>query len=156
MKPTTREWLNFAEKDLVSCERILDDEFLTNIVAFHAQQVVEKSLKAVIEEYELGFIRTHDLLRLAETVRSHLPFTLDDEMIATLNEVYINSRYPGEFGLLPHGNPSIEDAEHFAQFARCLFDQLRNAFTQSDRTAEADESTDTNENHAAKRKSLSE
>lgn len=146
MKPTTREWLHFAEKDLVNCERILTDEFLTNIVAFHSQQVVEKSFKALIEEYGLGFIRTHDLIRLAETVRSHLPFTLDDEMIATLNEVYINSRYPGEFGLLPHGNPTTEEAERFSQFARRMFDQIQSVLAQSAQTAVADEHTDTNEN----------
>ncbi len=124
MKLTTREWLNFAQKDLVNCERILRDEFLTNIVAFHSQQAVEKSFKAIIEEYDLSFIRTHDLIRLAETVRPRLPFGLDDEMIATLNEVYINSRYPGEFGLLPYGNPTTEDADRFHQFARNVFDQV--------------------------------
>jgi HEPN domain-containing protein len=85
MKPTTHEWLNFAQKDLANCERIPHDEFLTNIVAFHSQQAVEKSFKAIIEEYEIGFIRTHDLIRLAETVRPQLTFTLDDEMIATLD-----------------------------------------------------------------------
>lgn len=139
MKLTAREWLNFAQKDLVNCERILDDAFLTNIVAFHSQQVVEKSFKAIVEEYGLGFIRTHDLLRLAETVRAHLPFTLDDNMIAILNEVYINSRYPGEFGLLPHGNPSTEEAESFYQFARNTFAQIQNLLAQPAASPESEE-----------------
>jgi HEPN domain-containing protein len=52
MRATTRDWLTFAQKDLVNCERILDDEFLTNIVAFHAQQALEKGFKAIIEEFE--------------------------------------------------------------------------------------------------------
>jgi HEPN domain-containing protein len=124
MRPTTREWLTFAQKDLVNCERILGDAFLTNIVAFHAQQAVEKSFKAIIEEYEIGFIRTHDLIRLLETVRPHITFDLNEDMIAALNEVYIDSRYPGEFGLLPHGNPTVEDANEFYRFAQNLFEQI--------------------------------
>jgi HEPN domain-containing protein len=124
MKVTTHEWLTFAQKDLVNCERILDDAFLTNIVAFHAQQAIEKSLKAIIEEYELGFIRTHDLIRLSAIVRPHITFDLDEDMIATINEVYIDSRYPGEFGVLPHGNPTREDAERFYRFAQNVFDQI--------------------------------
>ncbi len=124
MKPITREWLTFAQKDLANCERILEDEFLTNIVAFHAQQAVEKSFKAVIEEYALKFIKTHDVIRLAEVVRPHLPFELDDELLASVNEVYIDSRYPGEFGLLPFGDPTLADAKLFYQFAKDLFTQI--------------------------------
>lgn len=58
MKPVTHEWLIFAQKDLAGCERMRGDDFLTTIVSFHAQQAVEKSFKAIIEEFELGFIRT--------------------------------------------------------------------------------------------------
>lgn len=124
MKPTTHEWLTFARKDLMNCERILSDPFLTNIVAFHAQQTIEKCFKALIEEYELGFIRTHDLLRLSALVGPYLTFELDDELLGIVNEVYIDARYPGEFGLLRHGNPSQEDAARFYQFARQIFDQI--------------------------------
>ena len=50
MKASTQEWLDFAKADLLNCERILDDEFLTSIVAFHSQQAIEKCFKAIIEE----------------------------------------------------------------------------------------------------------
>jgi HEPN domain-containing protein len=125
MRATTRDWLTFAQKDLVNCERILDDEFLTNIVAFHAQQAVEKGFKAIIEEFELGFIRTHDLIRLSEIVEPHIPFEFDENMLATLNEVYIVSRYPGELGILPHGNPTTEDAHRFYRFAQDIFERIQ-------------------------------
>jgi HEPN domain-containing protein len=42
----TKEWLYFAYSDILTCERILYDEMLSNIVAFHAQQAIEKSFKA--------------------------------------------------------------------------------------------------------------
>lgn len=55
MKLVTKEWLDFALTDLKNCEKIVEDKFLTNIVAFHSQQAIEKCLKAVIEEYEIEF-----------------------------------------------------------------------------------------------------
>jgi hypothetical protein len=45
MKPGTQQWLDFAKADLINCERILEDEYLTSIVAFHSQQVVENVLR---------------------------------------------------------------------------------------------------------------
>lgn len=40
MNATTQEWLEFANADLLTCESIIDNVALTNIVAFHAQQVI--------------------------------------------------------------------------------------------------------------------
>ena len=136
MKPITCEWLTFAQKDLASCEKMRDDDFLTNVVSFHAQQAIEKSFKAVIEEFELGFIRTHDLIKLYETVKNHLKFDIDLEMVKKLNELYISVRYPGEFGLLPYGDPTIEDATVFYDFAKGTFEQIQATLEQD---AENDE-----------------
>jgi HEPN domain-containing protein len=55
MKPITKEWLDRAKEDLDASLAIIPNEHLTNIVAFHSQQAVEKSLKGVIEEFEIGF-----------------------------------------------------------------------------------------------------
>jgi HEPN domain-containing protein len=54
MKEIAEQWLKAAADDLRVVARIAEDEDLTHMVAFHAQQCIEKSLKAVIEEYELG------------------------------------------------------------------------------------------------------
>lgn len=48
MKQLTREWFNAAEDNLITMENLLDNPILTNIVAFHSQQAVEKSIKAII------------------------------------------------------------------------------------------------------------
>jgi HEPN domain-containing protein len=34
------------------------------MVAFHSQQAVEKTMKGIIEEFEIGFVKTHNLERL--------------------------------------------------------------------------------------------
>lgn len=52
MNLIAKEWLESALMDLRSLEKIVDDAFLTPVVCFHAQQCVEKSLKAVLENDE--------------------------------------------------------------------------------------------------------
>ena len=51
------------------------------MVAFHAQQAIEKSLKAVIEEFDLGFIKTHQLERLFEIVKEHMEANIDHKIV---------------------------------------------------------------------------
>ena len=51
MKQTTKDWLSFAEYDLLSTKVLAQDDRLTNQVAFHCQQCLEKSFKAIIEDY---------------------------------------------------------------------------------------------------------
>ena len=64
MKFITSQWLESAKSDLSTIEAILSNDLLTHVVAFHAQQCVEKALKAVIEEYELSSKKIHDLVTL--------------------------------------------------------------------------------------------
>ena len=52
MKKITKDWLLSAESDLLLIKQILGQESLTHQVAFHVQQAIEKSFKAVIEEYD--------------------------------------------------------------------------------------------------------
>ena len=74
MKPITKEWLDRAKEDLDASLAIIPNEHLTNIVAFHSQQAVEKSLKGVIEEFEIGFEKIHNLERLLSVVQKKDPF----------------------------------------------------------------------------------
>ena len=88
MKPTTLEWLARATEDLAAAQVLLSRPDLTNVVAFHAQQAAEKALKAVIEELDLGFVRTHSLTRLYELVRLHYPVVGNMDMLDRLDSVY--------------------------------------------------------------------
>lgn len=45
----------------------------------------------------------------------------DDELIQLLDSLYIESRYPGDMGLLPYGKPTLEDAKEFHSFAKRIF-----------------------------------
>jgi len=113
----SRDWLLSAEMDLRSIERMLDEEFLAPVACFHAQQCVEKSLKAILEEKGVRPPKTHDVLRLYGLVSETVGLELDLRILQVLNDLYVDARYPGELGLLPYGRPSPDDARQFYEFA---------------------------------------
>lgn len=117
MKQSTREWLNSAGDDLITIENLLGNPVLTNVVAFHAQQPIEKSLKAIIEENGIVFIKTHNLQSLFLKIEEILPFSVNENIISELDRLYLDSRYPGDIGLMPYGKPTPEEAEIYFQEA---------------------------------------
>jgi len=125
MKKISEEWLKAAKDDLRTIEKIVSDEGLTHIVAFHSQQCMEKSIKAIIEEYGIGMVRIHSLGRLFEIVREHVSLDVDDVLIEMLDKLYIDSRYPAEYGLLPDGKPGLEDAEEFYNAAISVYEAAK-------------------------------
>jgi HEPN domain-containing protein len=123
MKQTTKDWLTFAEDDLLAAKALAPDDRLSNLVSFHCQQCLEKCFKAVIEEMDKPFIRSHDLIRL----QLHANVVLTDEEVALLgliNEVYIDSRYPGDLGLLPNGKPTKNEIAIFIKLCETIFRKL--------------------------------
>ena len=123
MKITTTQWLDFAKADLLTCESIINNNLLTNIVAFHAQQAVEKCFKAISEENGLNLPRTHDLTRLFSKLADNISFDIDLTLLQELDTVYTSSRYPSDLGLMPDGTPSKEIAEQFYEFANNIYNK---------------------------------
>ena len=123
MRAFTKEWLKASKDDLLTIEEIIDNPHLTHIVAFHAQQCVEKAMKAIIEENEIDIPKIHKLLKLYEKV-SFAVDGLDKDIMSVLDGLYIESRYPGDMGLLPHGKPTTNDAKEFYDFANGVFNKV--------------------------------
>ena len=42
-------------------------------------------------------------------------------MLARLNEIYIDARYPAAIGLLPGGIPTFEDAIQLLEYAKSVY-----------------------------------
>lgn len=124
-KEVAQAWLQASHDDLILIQEILHNEQLTHLVAFHAQQSIEKSLKGLLELENRDVPKKHDLLLLKNLV---LPWIgkMDEEILEELNELYIESRYPGDFGLLPSGKPTVQEAEHFYHYAKSVYDQIKN------------------------------
>ncbi|MCX7820780.1 MAG: HEPN domain-containing protein [Brevinematales bacterium] len=121
------EWLKAATDDLKTIEKILEDKNLTHIVAFHSEQAIEKSLKAILIYNKQEVPKIHSLIRLFGLCEKYLEFDLQDyqELIIKLDELYLDSRYPADFGLLPYGKPSQKDAFSFYEFAKKIFELAR-------------------------------
>ncbi|MBW1929153.1 MAG: HEPN domain-containing protein [Deltaproteobacteria bacterium] len=125
MRKITEEWLKAAQDDLMVIERIMDTEHLTHMVALHAQQAIEKSIKAVMEEKQIKVTKTHNLGTLFSKIKHSFPVMLDQDLLKTLDSLYLDSRYPSDLGLLPNGKPSLEDAQKFYQEARKFYESVK-------------------------------
>ena len=104
----TKAWLSKAARDLGAARYELqaDPPFVEDI-AFHAQQAVEKALKAFLTWHGRAFRKTHNLVELGEA-SSELDPSLEALLrrAAPLTEYAWKFRYPG----LPE-EPTAEEAE---------------------------------------------
>jgi HEPN domain-containing protein len=114
------EWLKSAESDIETIEEIIENGNLTHIVAFHSQQCVEKSIKAILEFYEINVPKTHSVLKLSKLAEGYFDIE-DKEMADELDKLYIDARYPGDFGLLPDGKPTLDKAATFYRFVKKIY-----------------------------------
>jgi len=125
MRPFAKEWLKAATDDIMIIEQIIRIEHLTHMVAFHSQQAVEKTLKALIEEYEIDIPKIRKLIKLNTILKEEINIQ-EIEILEKLDELYLDSRYPGDMGLLPNGKPTIEEAKEFYCFVQYIFDKVCN------------------------------
>jgi HEPN domain-containing protein len=119
-------WLQYASDDLKSAKVLLAEE-VYNIACFHAQQAVEKLFKAFIAAYSQPIPRTHNLIRLHKICEDLYSgkMELDIEKLILLNDVYIDSRYPADFGVLPSGQPGEKEASKVYACAKEITAVLR-------------------------------
>jgi HEPN domain-containing protein len=127
MKKSTKEWFDSAGSDLLLIKEICLNENLTHLSAFHARQAAEKAFKAIIEEFDPGFIKTHALETLYNTVKDRIQLKFDYDLLIILGSFYIDSRYPGEMGLLPNGKPTLKESKQFFNFAREIVEAAKTA-----------------------------
>lgn len=123
MKEITKSWYQFAQNDLSAAQKLLHDESLGQMVLFHCQQSIKKIIKAHLEENDIEVPKIHNLIRLNNLLPLHLrteeEFSI--ETLEELNSVHIDSRYPGDLGLLPSGYPTIKRVNSIYEKTTQLF-----------------------------------
>ncbi len=116
-----RAWLRKAELDLRAAEHERKaDPPLTADIAFHAQQLAEKSLKALLSWHDKAFRKTHNLVELGRECLNFVPEL--EEMLrraAVLTEYAWKFRYPGE----PE-EPSVEESDEALALARQVYEAV--------------------------------
>ena len=98
MQPHLEEaWraLQLADRDITAFHILnKEPEAHLSIVCFHAQQAVEKSLKAVLFSRRIEFRRIHDLIELTQLLRQHgIETPVADDLLGRLNPFAVTFRY---------------------------------------------------------------
>jgi HEPN domain-containing protein len=117
-----RQWVQKAEADWrVSRYLLGDSDFHGEGIVFHAQQAVEKYLKAVLIWHQVEFSKTHDIARLLVLVASCDPALAESlRDVVELTPYGAEYRYPGEY---PPVTPS--DAREAMEMADRVRAQVR-------------------------------
>ena len=92
-----QDWLMHAAADL-RYARLGQAEAgdLAGLIAFHAQQAVEKALKAVLVHHAADFPKTHDLAQLVELIQqSGVVWPMQLDPVLSLVPFATHARYPG-------------------------------------------------------------
>ena len=96
MKNETATWLRYANENLAVC-RLSLERGLLNACLQNAQQCIEKTLKAVIVEMDLGFRKTHSIQKLAvQLTAAGLNIGLSEDECDLIDAIYLPSKYPIE------------------------------------------------------------
>ena len=111
------DWMRQAYSDLAVARMIENKEIAPEILAFHAQQAAEKSLKALLILKQVEFPRTH-IIGVLINLCGEAGYPVHDlpGEIVTLSRYAVTTRYPGEADPV-----SREDAKNAALLADQVF-----------------------------------
>lgn len=110
-----RNWIARAESDLkIANDEMKTEDPVTDAVCFHAQQCVEKYLKAYLIFNQKRFMKTHNIAKLIELCKE---ISEDFESLYQINahnltDYAVEIRYGDEFYL-----PSVEETESAIKIA---------------------------------------
>jgi len=116
-----REWVVKAENDLKAAAQILKlaNECPTDTVCFHAQQCVEKYVKALLTVRGTDFPKTHDLEQLIALLPTREKPRLNIVEQRRLTAYATGARYPGS------GIISLTEARRAVTIARRVRREIR-------------------------------
>ena len=125
MNEVVRKWLVKAERDKGSARLELEATPSPNFDAscFHAQQCVEKLMKAVLIAAGAEAPKTHDLVFLAALVARIYPsWSWQREGLEALTRGAVRFRYPEEDAMRPDAEQAVVLCEALAPTLRALLE----------------------------------
>jgi HEPN domain-containing protein len=95
-----KNWIFRANEDIAVIENLFksEPELFASPICYHAQQAVEKFLKAYLVFHNIDFPRTHDLDFLLLECKKIDPLVFDIEL-DSLTDFGVSIRYPDDFYL---------------------------------------------------------
>jgi HEPN domain-containing protein len=125
-------WVEKARHDLYVVDKMLDDEESpTDVIGFHSQQAIEKSLKALLTAHGAKFPRTHDLEELIDLADPFLSQLSDfRETCAMITHFAVDVRYPDSMD-----DPVRDDVGNAAGDAWAIFRLIEKAVRRRDESS---------------------
>lgn len=99
-----RPWVELAEEDfkIATHEMEAGRDAPFGGICFHAQQCVEKYIKALLVLHAVDFPKIHDLEVLLGMVRAVAAPEMGVDDVLPLNRYAVEARYPGDWGIPTH------------------------------------------------------
>ena len=121
LRKQVEQWQRKAEDDFLVATDLLraHKRPFVSAVCFHAQQAVEKYIKACLVLHRIVFRKTHDVSELVALLPSQYAPDLAKEEQEQLSEYAVIARYPGEEERITFDD--AEEAVGIAQKARAYF-----------------------------------
>jgi HEPN domain-containing protein len=93
-----KNWLFRANEDILVIENLFGSEpkIFSSSICFHAQQAVEKFLKAFLVYHDIDFPKTHDLDFLLLECKK-INYIIFDINLGSLTDFGVSIRYPDDF-----------------------------------------------------------
>ena len=118
--PLTLEWAQKAERDYAAItlhQQVASPDF--DLICFHAQQCIEKYLKAWIQETNITFPKSHDLMELLVLILPSKPsWQIWQKDFEIISPYAVEFRYPGK-------SATVENAEHVVQTCNIVRHEVR-------------------------------
>jgi HEPN domain-containing protein len=117
-----RQWVQKAENDLKNATYTLQmgEDCPTDTVCFHAQQCVEKYVKALLVCKGTDFPRTHDISQLITLLPGESRLTLTPEEQERLTDYATVTRYPWDYEPIP-----LSETQRAVRIARRVRSAIR-------------------------------
>lgn len=118
--PLTLEWIEKAEGDYTTVQLLQQSTISSkDVICFHAQQCIEKYLKAWLQENNIPVLKTHNLEDLLNLIIPIIP-TWNSWLVdfSTLSAHAVDFRYPGK-------SATASDAEHAVKICNVVRDAVR-------------------------------
>lgn len=124
MKNARATWIKDANEELDIAECLFENEYYRG-TCYHAQQCLEKTIKAALLGKGWELEKSHNFGRLVAIARDyHIDISITEDDLIFMDSIY-RGRYPGEVGLLPLGIPQKIDGERALRIAKEIFESLQ-------------------------------
>lgn len=109
------DWLEKADRDIKSARVLKQNDCGNDVVAFHSQQAIEKSLKGFLLKKIGRVVEGYSLIYLCKEASNYcVEFKKHLKDCAFVNQYYIETRYPADVQLIV----SDEEAEECITIAK--------------------------------------